>query len=138
MKRDATVKELLDALPVLFKTKAELYVQQLKIESKQDKNLTQIRVVHKRVLKAFKTAFEELLGQPIKHVYFASKDLKYFAVYIKGRKRHNNRVRVSLVDCDISDVYDKRVVLVYSDKIDDTDVYQIRLKTIGEEVLKEI
>lgn len=68
MKRDATVKELLEALPVLFKTKAELYVQQRKIESKQDKNSTQIRVVHKRFLKAFKTAFEELLGQPIKGV----------------------------------------------------------------------
>ena len=74
MKRDATVKELLEALPVLFKTKAELYVQQLKLESKQEKNLTQIHVVHKRLLKAFKTAFEELLGQPIKDVYFYSKD----------------------------------------------------------------
>lgn len=68
MKRDATVKELLDVLPVLFKTKAELYVQQLNIESKQEKNSTQIRVVHKRLLKAFKAAFEELLCQPIKDV----------------------------------------------------------------------
>lgn len=138
MKRDATVKELLEELPVLFKTKAELYVQQLNLESKQEKNSTQIRVVHKRLLKAFKTAFEELLGQPIKDVYFSSKDLKCFAVHLKGRKIYHDRVRVSLVDCDIADVYEKRVVLVHYDKIDNIDVYQIRLKTVGEEVLKEI
>ena len=138
MKRDATVKELLDALPVLLKTKAELYAQQIRIESKQEKNSTQICVVQKRLLKAFKTAFEELLGQQIKDVLYSSNDLKCFTVHIKGRKRYNNRVRVSLVDCDISDVYDKRVALVHYDKIDNIDVYQIRLKTIGEEVLKEI
>ena len=138
MKRDATVKELLDALPVLFKTKAELYAQQRKIESKQEKNLTQLCVVQKRLVKAFKIAFEELLGQSVKDVYYSSEDLKYFAVHLKGRKRYQCRARVSLVDCDISDVYDKRVVLVHSDKTEDSDVYQIRLKTVGEEVLKEI
>lgn len=135
MKRDATVKELLDALPVLRKTKAELYVQQLKIESKQEKNLTQFCVVQKRLVKAFKTAFEELLGQPVKDVYYYSEDFKYFTVHLKGRKRYQGRVRVKLVDCDISDVYDKRVVLVHSDETNDPDVYQIRLKTVGEDVL---
>ena len=104
MKRDATVKELLDALHVLLKTKAELYAQQIRIESKQEKNSTQICVVQKRLLKAFKTAFEELLGQPVKDVYFSSNDWKFFSLHIKGRK---SIVRVSLVDCDISDVYDK-------------------------------
>ena len=138
MKRDATVKELLDALPILFKTKVELYAQQIKIESKQEKNLTQLCVVQKRLVKAFKTAFEELLGQPVKDVYYHSEDFKTFAVHLKGRKRYKGLINVSLVDCDISDVYDKRVVLVHSDETDDPDVYEIRLKTIGEDVLEVV
>ena len=61
-----------------------------------------------------------------------------FCSTLKRKKKYPDCVCVSLVDCDISDVYDKRVVLVHYDKIDNIDVYQIRLKTVGEEVLKEI